>query len=264
MKLPMPFEKWTTYEGHSGVDFPYARNTPIRASGNGVVTRISYSDTGGWRVWVDYGEGRIIKYVHMDARDKIVVSVGERVSYGQVIAYVGSLGLSTGPHLHIENGLKAGFDYVWDIVDKNTWIGKTSIPELDKDDDMFNDNDRQALSAILTAATQAASRAADGEARNFSRVFLHEEGDYREWNFPAEWLPPLEGSPGVDGYRVTTDESEARRWHMASSVQRFARSSFRPVTVTKDEKHALQAQWRQNARDWRAAVALAVKDTPAK
>ena len=124
---------------------------------------------------------------------------------------------------------------------------------------MFTDNDRRALGEVLTAATQAASRAADGEARNFSRVFLHEEGDYREWNFFAEWLSFLEGSPSVDGYRVTTDESEARRWHMASSAQRFARSSFRPVAVTKDEKHALQAQWRQNARDWRAAVALAVK-----
>lgn len=123
MKLPMPFQTWTTYRGHSGVDFPYARNTPIRASGEGTVTAINYSSTGGWRVWVDYGEGRVIKYAHMDSRDKIIVSVGEHVSYGQTIAYVGSLGVgSTGPHLHIENANRAGFDYVWEIVDSSTWV----------------------------------------------------------------------------------------------------------------------------------------------
>lgn len=126
-KLPMPFEKWTTYEGHYGVDFPYKRGTPIPASGDGVVTDISYSDTGGWRVWVNYGKQGTLKYVHIDTRDNIIVSVGQPVKYGQTIAYVGSLGRnSTGPHLHLENGDRAGFEYVWDIIDMNEWVGKKS------------------------------------------------------------------------------------------------------------------------------------------
>ena len=122
--LPMPFEKWTTYEGHSGVDFPQRKGTPIRASANGVVTEISYSDTGGWRVWVNYGKQGTLKYVHMDTRSDILVNVGDNVEYMQTIARVGMLGRSTGYHLHLENADQSGFDAVWWIVDRNNWLGK--------------------------------------------------------------------------------------------------------------------------------------------
>lgn len=123
--LPMPFEKWTTYEGHSGVDFPQPNNTPIPASGPGKVTAISYSETGGWRVWIQYDSGELIKYVHMDRKSDILVAIGERVNYGQTIALVGMLGKgSTGYHLHVENGNASGFENVWKVLDKNDWIGK--------------------------------------------------------------------------------------------------------------------------------------------
>lgn len=125
--LPMPFETWTTYEGHSGVDFPQRKYTLIPASGDGRVSEISYSDTGGWRVWITYDSGETLKYCHMDTRGDILVDYDERVSYGQAIARVGMLGRdSTGYHLHLENGDKSGFEAVWWVVDSNEWVGKPS------------------------------------------------------------------------------------------------------------------------------------------
>lgn len=100
-KLPMPFSNPRTYPGHSGVDFPQSRGTAIRASGPGVVLRLSHTLAGGYWTVIRYDNGVTFGYAHQD-RPVTVVKAGQRVSEGQVIGYVGSLGLrSTGPHLHL-------------------------------------------------------------------------------------------------------------------------------------------------------------------
>ena len=120
---------------------------------------------------------------------------------------------------------------------------------------------REAWAAgVRLSAQLAADRAAYGDIRNQSTVFVRDEPGFgKEWARVDATLPPLETNAAVDGFRVTTDEATARLWALAASTQQFARSSFRPIPVTRAEYIALQAQWRQNARDWRAAVALAVK-----
>ena len=86
---------------HTGIDIAAPTGTPIHAADNGTIT-ISQSSLGGYGqvVFVDHGGGRMVTvYAHMSRR---AVSVGDVVSKGQVIGYVGSTGRSTGPHLHFE------------------------------------------------------------------------------------------------------------------------------------------------------------------
>ncbi len=139
MSLPMPFDNPSTYPGHVGIDFAQPKGTIVRASGKGRVTQISFSNTGGWRVWIKYDNGTI-KYVHMDSRADILVNVGDEVEYGQPIAKVGKYGqasgnipASTGYHLHIENGDESGADAVWKIVNRNEVVGE----EMLNDDDLI-------------------------------------------------------------------------------------------------------------------------------
>jgi murein DD-endopeptidase MepM/ murein hydrolase activator NlpD len=85
--------------GHSGIDLPAPYGSPIRATSDGVV------DSAGWRggygqaVEIDHGKGVQSRYAHMS---RMAVYPGQAVRKGDVIGYVGSTGLSTGPHLHYE------------------------------------------------------------------------------------------------------------------------------------------------------------------
>jgi Peptidase family M23/Putative peptidoglycan binding domain len=85
---------------HTGVDFPEPKGTPIHAGGVGVVSFAGFN-TGGYGnlVVITHRLGFESWYAHMSV---IAASVGQRVSGGQTIGYVGSTGHSTGPHLHFE------------------------------------------------------------------------------------------------------------------------------------------------------------------
>ncbi|MHB8660453.1 MAG: peptidoglycan DD-metalloendopeptidase family protein [Minisyncoccota bacterium] len=89
--------------GWDAVDIGAARGTPIYAAANGIVivSRNGGSWNGGYGnyVVITHDNGTQTLYAHMKAT---VVSVGESVSSGQVIGYVGMTGLTTGPHLHFE------------------------------------------------------------------------------------------------------------------------------------------------------------------
>jgi murein DD-endopeptidase MepM/ murein hydrolase activator NlpD len=87
------------YRMHTGVDIGAAYGTPIHAGGDGKVVSAGWRGGYGNAVIIDHGGGVATLYAHCS---HFAVSVGEIVKAGQVIAYVGSTGYSTGPHLHFE------------------------------------------------------------------------------------------------------------------------------------------------------------------
>ncbi len=93
---------------HRGTDFAAPSGTPIMASGSGTVTRARWCGGGGNCVKIKHNSTYETIYAHMKAFAK-GVREGKKVKQGQIIGYVGSTGLSTGPHLHYEvlvNGKK--------------------------------------------------------------------------------------------------------------------------------------------------------------
>jgi len=82
---------------HNGVDLACPSGTPIHAAAAGRVVREGYDGINGNHVILDHGDGWSTAYCHCT---HTVVGMGENVSAGQVIGYVGSTGRSTGPHLH--------------------------------------------------------------------------------------------------------------------------------------------------------------------
>ncbi len=83
---------------HTGVDLAASKGTAIYACRGGTVTEATYSSVYGYYVTINHGDGFSTLYGHMT---HYVVSSGQTVSKGQVIGYVGSTGMSTGPHLHL-------------------------------------------------------------------------------------------------------------------------------------------------------------------
>ena len=89
------------YKNHGGTDIAASYGSAIYAADSGRVVSSSDGWNGGWcnYVMIDHGNGMQTLYAHMSSR---AVSVGQTVSRGQTIGYVGSTGMSTGPHLHFE------------------------------------------------------------------------------------------------------------------------------------------------------------------
>lgn len=84
---------------HEGLDFSAPHGTPIRSAAGGVVRTVTVHRGYGNMVEIDHGEGLMTRYAHAKV---VLVKEGEVVTRGQLIARVGSTGLSTGPHLHFE------------------------------------------------------------------------------------------------------------------------------------------------------------------
>lgn len=89
------------YKNHGGTDVGASYGSAIYAADSGRVVESSDGWNGGYGnyVMIDHGNGMQTLYAHMSSR---AVSVGQTVSRGQTIGYVGSTGMSTGPHLHFE------------------------------------------------------------------------------------------------------------------------------------------------------------------
>jgi len=93
-----PFTKVQKF--HYGMDFTAPKNTPVYASGDGVVDRADSKSTGyGNHIRIDHGYGYVSLYAHLN---KYNVKVNQRVKRGDLIGYVGSTGRSQAPHLHYE------------------------------------------------------------------------------------------------------------------------------------------------------------------
>ena len=86
-------------EFHQGIDIAADMGAPIVATADGVVTAAGWNGGYGNMVDVDHGGGIVTRYGHASA---LAVTVGQQVRRGEVIAYVGSTGRSTGPHVHYE------------------------------------------------------------------------------------------------------------------------------------------------------------------
>ena len=93
---------------HQGTDFAAPSGTPIMASGTGTITRAKWCGGGGNCIKIKHNSTYETVYAHMKSFAK-GIKVGKKVRQGQIIGYVGSTGISTGPHLHYEviiNGKK--------------------------------------------------------------------------------------------------------------------------------------------------------------
>ncbi|MFI7428644.1 M23 family metallopeptidase [Micromonospora sp. NPDC049836] len=91
-------QRWGTL--HAGIDFAMPAGTPIHAAFAGTVVKAGDAGDGyGNSVFVDHHNGYLTHYAH---QSRLLVSVGDRVSAGQVIGYEGATGDATGPHLHFE------------------------------------------------------------------------------------------------------------------------------------------------------------------
>ena len=93
---------------HTGTDFAAPEGTPIMASGSGTITRAKWCGGGGNCIKIKHNSTYTTIYAHMKSFAK-GIKVGKKVRQGQIIGYVGSTGMSTGPHLHYEvivNGKK--------------------------------------------------------------------------------------------------------------------------------------------------------------
>lgn len=124
--LPMPFNNPDDDSDrdtpHSGVDFGQPMWTPIPASGPGTIYGNAYNDRCGYGLWVSYDGYPDVLYCHLP-EGGWRAPAGTRVNEGDTIAYVGSTGNSSGPHVHVEvenHPGRAGFFAYFDI---NRWVG---------------------------------------------------------------------------------------------------------------------------------------------
>lgn len=84
---------------HEGIDVTAPMGADIEAPAAGIVTEVRWVEGYGNMLTIDHGYGLVTRYAHCS---KILVARGTRVKRGQVVAKIGSTGLSTGPHLHYE------------------------------------------------------------------------------------------------------------------------------------------------------------------
>lgn len=92
--------RWGGSDFHPGIDIANDMGTPIRATADGTVSVAGWNSGGyGNMVDIDHGNGVMTRYGHASY---VVVTAGQHVKRGQIIAYMGSTGFSTGPHVHYE------------------------------------------------------------------------------------------------------------------------------------------------------------------
>lgn len=112
-------ERWA--HRHTGQDFAVGIGTPVRAAGDGRVTRVSCGGAFGIEVVVRHRGGYYTQYAHLAA---VTVDQGQKVRAGQWVGQSGTTGNSTGPHLHFEVRLTP---YLGSGVDPVTWFAERGV-----------------------------------------------------------------------------------------------------------------------------------------
>jgi murein DD-endopeptidase MepM/ murein hydrolase activator NlpD len=142
---PVPAKVGQTFRpagnpSHDGVDIPEPRNTPIHAANGGTVITVTCNTSGtscdvdgsasvrgcGWYVEVQHANQVVTRYCHMVKRPS--VTVGQKVTTGQVLGYVGTSGNSTGTHLHFEVHVGPGYASSANAVDPVAFMKKMGAP----------------------------------------------------------------------------------------------------------------------------------------
>lgn len=90
--------KWA---GHQGIDYPAPKGTPIRATAQGKISFIGVQNGYGKVIFIEHDDVYSTVYAHQ-SRFKEGLRKGVNIEKGQIIGYVGSTGISSGPHLHYE------------------------------------------------------------------------------------------------------------------------------------------------------------------
>ena len=121
-----------TYRPHRGTDFAAPRGTPVYAPAKGLVKFVATLSGYGNVVYLKHGPELVTVYAHLSRFAKGLKS-GNRVKKGELIAYVGSTGLSTGPHLHYEIRVKGVHKDAEKIkIEKKSIIPNSEMPEFQK------------------------------------------------------------------------------------------------------------------------------------
>src|SRR5699024_6807574 len=89
------------WKGHKGLDYPAPRGTPIRATAQGEITFIGTQNGYGKVIFIQHDTDYSTAYAH-HSRFKRGLKKGDASEKGQIIGYVGSSGIASGPHLHYE------------------------------------------------------------------------------------------------------------------------------------------------------------------
>ena len=109
------------WETHTGTDIPAPGGTPIQCAKDGIVTTSQYNPSYGNYCIIYHGNGYATLYAHMRALPS--VKVGESVTAGQVIGYVGTTGSSSGNHLHFELRINGNRASVLDLYPNLSFSG---------------------------------------------------------------------------------------------------------------------------------------------
>ena len=136
---------------HSGVDWANAVGTPILAAGDGVVTWADWDTGYGRHIEIQHAYDFVTTYSHLSAFAKGITE-GVKVRQGQVIGYLGSSGLSTGPHLHYEVLVKGEFKDPMAIkLPRNKELNNSEIALFKQQQDIINDIMSKAPGAVRVA-----------------------------------------------------------------------------------------------------------------
>lgn len=100
---------------HKGIDIGAGYGADIVAAADGRVVTAAYSSSGGNYVMIDHGNGLYTVYMHASS---LCVSAGQNVTAGQVVAKVGSTGISTGNHLHFGVSLNGSYVSPWNYLSR--------------------------------------------------------------------------------------------------------------------------------------------------
>jgi len=142
---------------HTGVDFAAPIGTPIFSSGNGTVLTAGWHSGYGRRVEVQHANGYVTAYNHMSGFARGITE-GVRVRQGQVIGYLGSSGLSTGPHLHYEVMVNSHFvDPMRVKLARTREMDGKMLAEFKRERDRIESIMAKAPNATRVAAARAAN-----------------------------------------------------------------------------------------------------------
>ena len=154
------------FKMHIGVDWAAPLGTPIYASGNGMVEKAGWESGYGKYVKIKHANGYETAYGHMTAFARST-QPGARVRQGQVIGYVGSTGLSTGPHVHYKMLVNGRFvDPLRVKLPRGRVLDGAVLATFDKERDRVDNIISRSSPRVAQSASRRGGGGGGGEVRN--------------------------------------------------------------------------------------------------